>query len=186
MRRHFLIDASALIPFFLNLKPNDEDMQAKSAIQKLLRLKEENKISLYIPNFCMAECSKGFAAIAFEKSSDPEKTEKDYHKHAEALLETVSSRRKGLIRSIGLKRKHLVDVEDIFKADYRLSDRGNKKHLSGLDALVIAIGKTLMKTYGSDNVFIVTKDQRMARVCNENRPFLPKAVYVLKDPVPDQ
>lgn len=183
MRRHYLIDASALVPYFLS--PSGPAQRPRLAIYRLLKLREEKKAVLHIPNFCMAECSKAFARLAFGSTKSYEKARDIYFKQVEALIDTVSRSRRGLIQSYGLRRKHLVDIEEVFTAQYRLSPRKGRKHLSGLDALIISIGRSLLKTYGRDNVFIVTGDEWMAQVCNQCQEFLPKAIYVMKDVVPD-
>lgn len=182
MRRRFLIDASALVPFFL--QPTGPDARAKAAIVKLLGLRAEKKVILYVPNFCMAECSKAFAEVAFDAWTDFEKASTRYSQNVENLLDYVSIRRRGLIQSFPLKRRHLEDIEAVFKAEYSMRSRRDWKLLSGLDALVIAMGRDLGRIYGRDNVVIVTKDAQMARVCNHYRSAFPKAVYVLEDPIP--
>ncbi len=89
-------------------------------------------------------------------------------------------------KSMPMERRHLVGIEEVFKAEYSRPARRDGAHLSGLDALVISMGKDLARIYGRDKVLIVTKDKLMADVCNQNRALFPKAVYVLEDPIPDR
>ncbi len=185
LRRHFLIDASALVPFFLP-EASSEGHKARAAIAKLLSLREDGRAFLHVPNFCMAECSKAFAAVIYKRTKSQEKALGEYRALVETLLDTVSRSRKGLIQSHELTRKHLVDIEDIFHAQWSLKPRHMDKLLSGLDALILSVGRSLHKTYGPDNVRVVTADQWMATVCNQNQNFLPKAIYVYSDPIPDR
>ena len=87
MRRHFLIDASALVPFFL--KATGPDAKAKAAMVKLLGLRIEKKVLLHVPNFCMAECSKAFAKVAFDIWSDFEEASGRYSQNVENLMDYV-------------------------------------------------------------------------------------------------
>ncbi len=184
MRRHFLIDASALVPFFL--KATGPEARAKAAIVKLVGLRIESKAWLHVPNFCMAECSKAFAEISFSTCSDRDQAFSRCNQNVENLLDYVSSGRRRLIQSLPLKRRHMVNIEEVFKAEYTLSSRRDDKRLSGLDALVLAMGRDLAGTYGRESVLIVTKDEMLARVCNNSRDAFPKAIYVLDDPIPDR
>ncbi len=95
MRRHFLIDASALVPFFL--KATGPDTKAKVSIVKLLGLRAESLAWLHIPNFCMAECSKAFAKVAFQTWADSKEASSRYDQNIENLLDYVSSRGRSLI-----------------------------------------------------------------------------------------
>lgn len=87
-----------------------------------------------------------------------------------------------MVKTYELRREHLVDVEDIFLADQRLPRRDNEKPLSGLDGLVIAMGRTLMKKH--PRVCIVTAEKRMARLCQSNPDHFPPAVCIIRDEIP--
>lgn len=181
MRRYFLIDASALVPFF---RVPSGKTSARSPIFKLLKLRAEEKATLLVPNFCLAECSKAFAAIIQAQTNSAEKAATEYDATVEKMLDFVSSSRQGLIQSHELAREHLIGVEDIFKAQWSMKPRGGEG-LSGLDGLVLAMGRGLMKAHGSERVRVVTGDRWMAEVCKRNPGLLPPAVYIYKDPIPD-
>ncbi len=184
--RHFLIDASALVPAFIPVKDPGLTLRVRLAVLKLLELGGQRRANLYVPNFCMAECSKVFAKVAYRGTKDHVRATSIYRSYVGALLNVVSRANKGLIRSYELTRPHLVDVEDVFELEY--ARFGNEKHgfLSGLDALVIAMGRDLANIHGKDNVLIVTKDKQIAQVCNHSRHAFPGAIYVLDDPIPDR
>ena len=181
MRRYFLIDASVLIPF---LQVSPEGVSARSAVVKLLKMRAEEKAVLLVPNFCLAECSKAFAAIIQADVKSAEIAATKYDAVVEKMLDFVSSSRQGLIQSHELVREHLVGIEDIFKAQWSMKPRGGQG-LSGLDGLVLAMGRGLMKAHGADRVRVVTGDRCMAEVCSRNPELLPRAVDVYKDPIPD-
>ncbi|MDO8756426.1 MAG: hypothetical protein Q7J64_00285 [Elusimicrobiota bacterium] len=75
-----------------------------------------------------------------------------------------------------------MDIEAIFLADQRLPRRDNEKPLSGLDGLVIAMGRTLREKH--PRVCIVTAEKRMARVCQSNPGLFSPAVYINRDEIP--
>lgn len=181
MRRYFLIDASAFVPFF---RLSSERAPARVSIIKLLKMRADERAVLLVPNFCLAECSKAFAAIIQARTNSTEKATAKYDATVDEMLGIVSSSRQGLIQSHALAREHLVGVEDIFRAQWAMKPRGGEG-LSGLDGLVLAMGRDLMKAHGADHVRVVTGDRWMAEVCNRNADLLPKAVDVYKDPIPD-
>lgn len=147
-------------------------------------MRAEERAVLLVPNFCLAECSKAFAASIQAEIKSAEKAATKYDAMVEGMLDIVSSSRQGLIQSHALAREHLVGVEDIFKAQWAMKSRGGQG-LSGLDGLVLAMGRDLMKVHGAEYVRVVTGDRWMAEVCNRNPFLLPRAVDVYKDPIPD-
>lgn len=184
MSRHFLIDASALVPSFLDIKTPGPDLNAKQAINKLVAQRVDGRAILHVPNFCMAECSKAFAKLAYHATGDHEKGTRIYTKLMTSLLETVSKSQKGLIRSYELQREHLVDVEEVFRIEHRLFPHEKHNLLSGLDALVIKMAQHLAHHHGHDQVFIVTGEERMTKVCNHSGGRFPRAINVTKQPIP--
>lgn len=152
---------------------------------KLLKLHSDGKANLFIPSFCMAECAKAFARELSRRTKDPEEFSEQLIAHREPLLETVSRGRKGIIQSLKLEREHLENVEDVFVAEKRTDSRSDHEGLSGLDALIIAIGRSHARDHGHDNVWIVTADEWLARVCNRAGEELPRAIDVMKHSIPD-
>lgn len=184
-RRQFVIDASALTPLFILRKGNAGDVKGRAAMLKLIKLRDGGKANLLVPNFCMAECAKAFAREIAKKTKDPQDFHDQLQLHRDLLLETVSRRRKGIIESVGLKRKHLEDIEDVFTAERKTERRSEGGGLSGLDALIISMGRYHAAIYGHDKVWIVTADAWLATVCNQSGQPLPRAINVLKQAIPD-
>lgn len=181
MRPHYVIDASALVPVFYPEKPGDR--AARNSVFTLLEECAKGRAFLHIPDFCMAECSKALARMAFGRHRDYSDARDEYRQKIDGLLDIVSSSRRGVARRMSLKRRHLVDIEDIFLMEYALAPR-ERNRLSGLDALIIAMAKLHGAHFGTDRVFIVTADAWLATVCNANRPDLPRAIDTLRDPIP--
>lgn len=155
---------------------------ARKRMFKLLDLKKGGKgPHIAVPNFCLAECSKAFASIFLGNASGS--GERNYGQTVDAMLDWVSSSRKGIIHSYELRRDHLVDVEEVFRADHKLADR-DEKRLSGLDGLVISMGRALERSKGKGKVIIVTNDKRLAQVCNQNQNRFPRAVYIKEQEIP--
>lgn len=173
--RHYLLDASVLVDF-LNKSIETKAVRVRAAVTKLLALKTARKARLYVPNVCMAECSKAFARTAYE-ALPPHKAGDAYRTYVDALLELVSSRRTGTISSLDLVREDLEDIEDIFKFEHPLPRRDRAGSLSGVDAIIIAMGRRLIRRHGDDDVLIVTAEKDIVAVCQRFRPDLPAAAY---------
>ena len=130
----------------------------------------------------MAECSKAFAKIFLD--GDPSEAHKHaYKQHVDALLDWVSSKRRHVIKTYKLKREHLVGIEDIFIADHALTTRDGTL-LSGLDGIIVAMGRTLERQYGKGNVFILTTDSRIPKLCQTNMELFPRAVDLKSHEIP--
>lgn len=181
--RHYLLDASALVDFVFTTR-EPKAVRVRAEVRKLFKQHNQREARLYVPNVCLAECSKAFARAAYE--SYPEETADDvYRRHVDTLLAEVSSRHRGAIQSLPVGREHLINIEDVFRLEYRIPVRDRAGHLSGVDAIVIAMGRALARQFGDERVVLVTAEKWMAEVCGRNRPALPAAVYAAERPVPD-
>mgnify|MGYP001559128627 CR=1 FL=1 len=152
---------------------------------KLIKLRDEGKAHLYVPNFCMAECAKAFSREIARRTKDSEVFSDELQKLREVLLETVSRAKKGIIKSYNLKRPHLVGIEDVFAAEQRTDRRSEGNSLSGLDALIISMARAHARAVGQDKVWIITADEWLATVCNRSNGEFPRAIYVVKQAIPD-
>lgn len=177
--RHFLIDASALTPFFLK-----KAARPRAAIAGLLRMRDQGRANLYVPNFCMAECSRAIAELTCREDAASDDSVWVYRETMDELVGLVSRRRQGLIRSLELERLHLVDIETIYIAHWRNPPREPGLALNGIDGLVLAVAKRLMEEYGREAVRVVTARLPVARMCRETPELLPPAVYTPKDRLP--
>jgi hypothetical protein len=183
--RHFVVDASSLIPFIANSEPRISEYRTKRAIEKLLTLRSEKKAELHVPNICLAECSKAFAKLSYGSGGNAEKARDGYRKWVEDLLELVSTSRKGYVKPMAFDREHLVDIEEIFIAERRLPRERNPGELSGVDAVVISMGRQLALKHGLHNVFVVSQDRWLVKVCNRSEPLFVRAIDSSTDPIPD-
>lgn len=175
----YLIDASALVLSLLK-RPVSELVGARARILRLIASSRgDNETTLYVPSFCMAESSRAFSRMFVKANGEGED---EYRRNVEVLLDLVSSKRRNVVKTYELRREHLVDIEDVFLADQRLPRRDNEKPLSGLDGLIIAMGKTLMKNH--PRVCVVTAERRMARVCQSDPGLFPPAVCIIRDEIP--
>ena len=181
--RYYLLDASALLDYVLNFR-DPKVQRVRQAVSKLVALHEQRRASLFVPNICMAECSKAIARKAYAGGWSSEGDDV-YARHVDVLLKLVSTGRSGKIRSLELRHEHLRDIEDVFRLEYQMPARERKSRLSGVDAVVIAMGRELARQYGNDRVVIVTAEWWMAEVCGRNRGALPAAVCAVERPVPD-
>ncbi len=159
-------------------------LKVKQSVHKLIDFAGKGLAVLYAPNFCMAECSRAFAKIAYRGTKDHDRATGVYQSYVRALLNVVSKTNKGIIQSYELQRSHLVNVEDVFDMEYRKFGQEKRGFLSGLDALVVAIGRQLAREHGREQTFIVTAEDRMTRICNYSDGDFPRAVNLTKQPVP--
>lgn len=181
--RHLLLDASALVDFVVKSE-EPKVARVKREVAKLVALGYAGKVRLYVPNVCMAECSKALARAAYQTHTQTRATDV-YRRYVDALLEIVSSRRSGVICSFDLVRADLEDIEDVFKFEYSLPERDRAGRLSGVDAIVIAMGRRLARLHGDERVLVVTAERGISTVCRGFRPALPAAVNAAAGPVPD-
>jgi len=176
----YILDASAIIPF-LATEPDSKVVRPK--IIKLLALRKERKAILRIPSFCMAECSKAFAAALINISSYDEFIRK-HNTQVQTLLKLVSKRQDRQIESLYLNRNtHFKYVEEALQAQWHLKPRLDmSKFLSGFDALLISMATC--QAGGREKVYIVTKDEGIVRVCNKNQDRFPRAIHIVDDEIP--
>lgn len=174
----YLIDASALVLFFLKDPPRELVDARRRMMRLLASAGKDSGRKCFVPNFCMAECSKAFSRLCIKPDGAGVS---EYRRMVGGLLDLVSSGKQGVVRSYELRREHLVDIEDIFIADRRLAPRSNEKPLSGLDALVISMGRTLAQAH--PDFCLITAERRMAHVCQRDGA-LPKAVCIIRDEIP--
>jgi len=182
MGRCYLLDASALVTFIVK-NPEGGLESAKKRLVKLFASRRPGRGPVFfVPNVCMAECSKAFAKIFLD--GDPSEARKHaYQQHVDSLLDWVSSKRKHVIKTYKLKREHLVGIEDIFTADNALTSRDGQP-LSGLDGIIVSMGRTLERQYGKGNVFILTTDARISKLCQSNADSFPRAVDLKSHEIP--
>ncbi len=181
MRPHYVLDASALVPVVY--PENPEYRVARRAVIGLLDEQSKGHALLHVPDFCMAECSKGLARAAFSRHRDFDDARDEFRQRILTLSDIVFDSRGGAARRMPLTKRHFLDVEEIFLMEYALKPR-DRQRLSGFDALIIAMAKRHREHFATDRVFIVTTDAWLATVCNENAPDLPRAINTLRDRLP--
>lgn len=153
-----------------------------------------SQASLIVPNFVVAETLKIFAEYFL---SDESKTFKEryssYEEAKDVLINWISykpvfneSRKpdeENKFFNYELNRHHLLNLDKIFEYDFKtipieVDEKRRPRVLSSTDALIISVGVELRRLFGLKNVFILTLDKRMQKVCARNNPDLPSAIYV--------
>lgn len=181
--RTYFLDASALT--YKYAAPNDTDSnRVKLRVNELFAVvaKSNGKLSLQVPNICMAECAKSFAkaCFQFEQYGDGERAVTAYRRLRDVLLSDVSRER--ILHSYELKRIHFADIEEIFLDDHRMPPpRGLGDYLSSHDALIISMATEYgRRIHGSARaVTIVTCDRRIAEFSARHAEEFAAAVCVL-------
>ncbi|MDE2028092.1 MAG: hypothetical protein KGJ11_06095 [Candidatus Omnitrophica bacterium] len=199
MKRAFLFDASAVTHYYIH-NPKFADVLAF-----LLSIKESEGANFFIPSFCVAETLNTFAKHHYrwnlldadlykkirEDFVDSVHNRKLFYSYdlnryhnlnAEEIFPLEHTINTEFVFVDGEKPsgKTMADREkDLDRLQQKLKDQGvdfGKHYLSTFDVLLIAMAKELRRFFGESNTFIVTKDQRLSKICEEIR--ICKAIYL--------
>ena len=137
----------------------------------------------YFPNFCVVEVFNAFARWRYRENKINDKAYKDYLGGFKGEIRN----RKNLY-CYNLHRYHNYNADLIYQAEHTirpldpLVDNAPKSKcsLSGLDILVIAMGMELKRIHPKDQVYVVTNDERMAKVANSDPAQYVPAIYLEK------
>lgn len=153
-----------------------------------------NQASLIVPNFVVAETLKFLAHFFLfddQKSFDARK--KDYESAKNIFIDWVryktdfdpgkKDKEVNKFFNYELNRHHILNLDKIFECDFTTTpiekNEDNKpKALSTQDALLIAVGAELRRVFGQNEVYLLTLDSRIEKVCTRHRPNLPRAIFI--------
>jgi len=195
----YLFDTTVVLRTFLLPKrfENDEkrSQRTRERVAKYVFsqwVKEE--ACLIIPNFIVAEVLKIFAELFMADETEPiQRRLGRYKNFKNGFIKWVKYRKMfdetkikdevNKFFNYELNRHNILDLDRVLQFDFdttpiekRENDRSNV--LSTHDALLISTGVELQKFFGVNNVFILTLDARLHKVCNRWYPKLPFAIYV--------
>jgi len=202
----YLFDTSVILRTFLpdRLFPNEE-IRAKE-VQSRIKAHVfpqwvDNEACLVIPNFIVAETLKIIAGIFLgDEKVDISQRISNYDRFKNYFIGWIKyrpilneQREKGQVNKFftyELNRHHTLNLDDVFKFDYQtLPIKKNKEDrpivLSSHDSLLVSVGIELQRTFGNENVFILTLDKRIRDVCMKWRPQLPFSILVDDRSVPE-
>ncbi len=146
----------------------------------------ESDYFFYIPNFCIAEVFNVFMKYTFSNWNIHTKSGRINRKIHSSLRkqfrEDIHNAR--LFYHYELSRYHVLAIDLVAPIDhhYKISrERKNKKRKAQnpagtFDHLIIAMGIHLVKIHGSDNVVIVTADDRLAKIVEKCKEHIPVTI----------
>lgn len=150
--------------------------------QKIIN-QELNDIFFYVPNICIAETFGVFAKYRFGKWNEQAKgktiSDKEYKKAKERFHRDIHNGR--VFYQYELSRYHILGVDLTMPIDhyYQIErHRGKKKRIipqGTFDHLILSMGIQLNKIHGKDNFFILTADDRLARVATKCKKSIPES-----------
>ena len=169
---YYLLDASALVLRY------DRIAGVSDIIDELYIQQLKGEAFFYIPNFCITETFNTFAKFYFREKKI---TRTEYNKYLRKFREHIRFRKS--IYPYALNRYHNYIADEILPIEHKTKPlKGNKSHLSTFDILIIAMGIELKNIHIKDNVYIITRDERLANVSNSKlklpKAKLPKAIYI--------
>lgn len=195
----YLFDTSVILRTFLpsRLFPNEE--------QRAQRVKDriknyafpqwvDNEACLIIPNFIVAETLKIIAGIFMgDEKIDINQRVTHYDNFKNTFIGWIKYRplldeHREMVQvnkffTYELNRHHTLNLDDVFKFDYQTLPL--ERNLSSHDSLLVSVGIELQRLFGNENVFILTLDERIRKVCMNWRPKLPSAILVDDRRIPE-
>ena len=135
----------------------------------------------YFPNFCVVEAFNAFARLRYRENRISDKAYRDY---LGVFKGEIRSRK--LLYCYNLQRYHNYNADLVYQSEHTIKPLDpdvdhapkSKCSLSGLDILVIGMGMELKRIHPKDQVYIVTNDERLAKVANSDPDKFVKAIYL--------
>lgn len=185
---YLLLDANIAAAYYL---PRSIDSKkARSRIENLLNSIRSGgtKHFLYIPNFCVAEVFSVFAKHAFGRLNPHVKNKGTIDKRVYASLCKQFARdihNGRFFYHYELSRYHILGIDLVAPIDhyYKISKGFEKRHIPAgtFDHLIISMGIHLAHIHGSNEVCIVSTDDRLIKILEKCRSSIPsKTIKKLK------
>jgi predicted nucleic acid-binding protein len=161
VRHYYLIDASAVGRYF------DEKIDPKTVKHNIAVNFGRGNIFYYIPQFCIAEIFNIFAKWHYREEPDRKRISTEKYRSNRNNFKKWIRRRKNMY-AYDLHRYHNLNCDKVYKTEHTLPkiDK-NKAHLSTFDILIIAMALDLQRIHGSDNLTILSCDERLIAVAKK-------------------
>lgn len=167
-RKYILLDANIVVAYYVPSAGTDEKTTLR--IQSIIDSARTNTTNFffYIPNFCIAEVFSVMAKCALGRNKKLDA--RNYRSAKKDFRNDIHN--SNLLYHYELSRYHVLAMDLIapishyFKAA-RKPRKGKDKKLSAIgtfDQLILAMGLHLAKIHGSENVVVVSNDERLIRV----------------------
>ncbi len=139
--------------------------KANKKLDEIFVSQTNKKATVYLPQFCVAETFNTFARLYYKDKSISEEL---YNSLTELFKEHIKDRK--LLYCYDLHRYHNLNADAVIRAEHTVPYNGDIS-LSTLDILIIAMGIELMHIHPPKNVYVVTGDKRLHKICNSSNSF---------------
>jgi hypothetical protein len=186
--KYLLIDANIAAGYYLpeSISNKNAARNIELIINHARNRKEE--VFIYMPNFCVAETVSVFIKCSFGKWNKHVKKPIDTRVYQSLVNQFQKDIHNGsFLYHLELNRYHILGINLVAPIDhyFKISKRKTKQHninpASTFDHLIISMGIQLAKIHGSENVFIVTSDNRLATIINKCKSkIMPETLKKIK------
>ena len=161
----YLFDASAIVDFYTR-----SNHRASRILDHIVEQRTYREAVLFLPTFCITEVFNVLARLCFEQKKLSNAKYKEHLGQFRKHIHWAS-----LFYPYELSRYHVLATDEIIPIEYA-TERQSTPHreavrdrLSGIDILLIAMASELSYIHGNRNMYLITGDSRIKRVCENLR-----------------
>jgi predicted nucleic acid-binding protein len=169
----YLFDASAAVELYA---PRNE--RTRKTLEFIAEQRRTyRKAVLLIPNFCIVEVFNALAKKYFaEHSLERERYEKCLKRFRQDIHWGKT------LYAYDLNRYHVLAADEIIPIEHSVAVEHERDHLSTFDILVIAMACELAFLRPTEDIYLLTCDRRIKRVCDQLAKTERKFLHSLKVP----
>lgn len=157
--KYYLIDTSAFVYAIENVNQTKMDFFMERA---------NGTAFLYMPQFCITEVFNTYARLFYRENKIVGTL---YNQWRNEFIRAIHNRR--IIYCYDLHRYHNLNVTRVCKIEHTKPYKNTEDSLSSFDILVIAMGIELKKIHSPNEVFVLTRDERLHRISSMRKEFAP-------------
>jgi predicted nucleic acid-binding protein len=155
--RTYIFDACAAVDIYC---PRSE--KVKRVLKFIVEQRTlHNKAALYIPDFCIVEVFNTLAKMHFKKRVLSKEQYEDCLQRFRNDIHWAS-----VLYPYAINRYHMLGADEIIPIEQNTPSEKDWDHLSTYDILLIAMASELAYLGDPEEVFLVTCDRRVKRVCD--------------------
>ena len=169
----YLFDASAAVELYA---PRNE--RTRKTLEFIAEQRRTyRKAVLLIPNFCIVEV---FNALAKKYFAEHSLAKDDYAKCLKRFRQDIHWGK--TLYAYELSRYHVLAADEIIPIEHSVAVEHERDHLSTFDILVIAMACELAFVRPAEDVYLLTCDRRIKKVCDQLAKTDKKVLLSLKVP----
>lgn len=169
----YLFDASAAVELYA---PRNE--RTRKTLEFIAEQRRTyRKAVLLIPNFCIVEV---FNALAKKYFAEHSLEREGYEKCLKRFRQDIHWGK--TLYAYELSRYHVLAADEIIPIEHSVAVEHERDHLSTFDILVIAMACELAFLRPTEDVYLLTCDRRIKKVCDQLAKTDKKVLLSLKVP----